>query len=260
MSKYFGLARELLDKGLAREIKAYDENNTYDTAIQFTDDLDFYFNLAKDQGGKVLDIGCGTGRVLLPLMQKGIAMAGMDLSSPMLDLAQDKLARAGFAPELHIGDMRDFSLSQTFNLIIIPYYAMIYMSTDEERSSVLGCCHRHLSPGGVLAFDFDSGISEPGLSKPWLGFEKIDPSIPEVVIQTVQMNQVEEDLRIINMITYRFGPKPSIDVNASIEASITVPRMKLLLEAAGFTSLAFYKDYEYTVHDGGEECVVIARK
>lgn len=260
MEKYFGLAKELMDKGLAREIESYDENNTYDTAIQFTDDLEFYIRLAKKQGGKVLDIGCGTGRVMLPLLQAGIEVQGMDLSAHMLSIAADKLSKAGFSPALSQGDMQNFSIPQEFKLIIIPYYAMIYMTSDQERSSVLECCHRHLAPGGVFAFDFDAGINPPGLSKPWLGFEKVDPD-GTVTIQTAQMNQVQQDLRIINMITYRFqGVKSRIDVNASIEASIPTARMRELLEEAGFVVKGFYRDYQYTPYSDGEECIVIAEK
>ena len=116
MDKYFGLAKELLDRGLANEIESYDGNNTYDTAIQFSDDLEFYIGSAKEQGGRVLDIGCGTGRVMLPMLQAGIDVVGMDLSPHMLKLAADKLNRAGFAPLLQQGDMRDFRLEEEFRL------------------------------------------------------------------------------------------------------------------------------------------------
>lgn len=260
MEKYFGLAKELLDKGLARETVSYDENNTYDTAIQFTEDLGFYVRLAREQKGRVLDIGCGTGRVMLPLLQAGHDVVGMDLSPHMLNLAVEKLGRAGFTPQLHQGDMRDFQLDQEFQLIIIPYYAMNYMTSPAERSQVMGCCHRHLAPGGLLVFDFDASCNQPGLSRPWLGFQTINPD-GEVVIQTVRMNQVDEHLRIVNIITYRYrGHGSSIAVNASIEASIPTPSMGKLLEEAGFSVKGFYQDYALTPYSAGEECIVIAVK
>ncbi|MTI95244.1 MAG: class I SAM-dependent methyltransferase [Firmicutes bacterium] len=259
MEKYFGTARQLLEQGLATEITSYDENNTYDTAIQFTEDLEFYLELAR--GRRVLDIGCGTGRVMLPLLQAGVDVTGIDMSPHMLKLAAEKLNGAGFTPELHQGDMRDFNLESEFDLIIIPYYSMTYMHSDAERSTVLNCCWRHLASGGMLAFDFDAGTNETNLSKPWLGFEKIDPNSGDVTIQTVQMNQVDPHLRIINMITYRInGSASRIDVNASVEASIPAPRMQALLEATGFSVQEFYQDYQYTPYAGGEECVVVAKK
>lgn len=260
MNQYFGLAKDLLDRGLAREAASYDKNNTYDTAIQFTADLEFYTGLAVEQQGKVLDIGCGTGRVMLPLLREGIDVTGMDLSPHMLKAAADKLGKEGFSPELHQGDMRDFSLPKHFNLIIIPYYSLIYMTTDQERSKVLQCCYSHLASGGMLAFDFDAGTNTPGLSRPWLGFQETDTN-GGVTIQTAQMNQVQEHLRIVNIITYRFkGPDSWIDVSASVEASIPTPRMKTLLEKAGFAVRGFYQDYSYTPYSGGEECIVIAEK
>lgn len=259
MELYFGLAKELLAKGLAEETQSYDENNTYDTAIHFTADLDFYLGLAKRQKGPILDIGCGTGRVLLPLLRAGHRVVGMDLSPHMLDLAGQKARRAGFTPELHRGDMRDFSLEEEFSLILIPYFAMIYMTTDEERSRVIEGCRRHLAPRGMLAFDFDAGRGEPGLGKPWLGFQTVEAD--GVVVQTVQLNQLTQDLRVVNIVTYRFrGPYSRIEVSASVEASISASRLAKLLEAGGFTVQGFYQDYAYAPYSGGEECVVIALK
>lgn len=260
MEKYFGLAKELLDKGLARETASYGDNNTYDQAIKFTSDLDFYIKLAKEQGGKVLDVGCGTGRVLESLLKNGIDASGMDNSTHMLKLAAKKLKQAGFNPELHEGDMRNFNLSQKYSLIIIPYYTMIYMHTDRERTRVMQCCYEHLVSKGLLAFDFDAGVAEPGLSKPWLGFQQID-NTGQVVVQTVQMNQVSQHQRVINMITYRLKDKESyIEVNAGIESSISASRMEQLLEDTGFIIKGFYKDYDLSPYSGGEECLVIAEK
>lgn len=261
MQKYFGIAKKLLDKGLAREGFSYDANNTYDDAITFTDDIEFYVSLSKKQGGKVLDIGCGTGRVMLPLMRAGIDVIGMDLSPHMLVKAKAKLGMAGFTPEVYEGDMKDFALPYEFSLIIVPYYSMIYMHSDDDRSSVLRCCFKHLKLGGVLAFDFDAGCGTPGMGKPWLGFEKIDESTGAVIIQTCQMNQVTEYLRIINILTHILkGPESHITVSASIEASIPTNHMKIMMQKAGFTVQGFYKDYDYTPHMGGEECVVVAAK
>jgi len=82
------------------------------------------------------------------------------------------------------------------------------------------------------------------LSKPWLGFEQID-NTGQVVVQTVQMNQVSQHQRVINMITYRLkGQESYIEVNACIESSIPASRMKQLLEDTGFIIRGFYKDYD----------------
>lgn len=259
MDMYFGLAKELLAKGLAQAKEAFADNSTYDTAIQFTADLDFYLGLAARQKGPVLDIGCGTGRVLLPLLQAGNQAVGLDSSVNMLSLAQAKLAAAGLEAPLFQGDMRDFDLGRQFSLVIIPYYAMIYMTGDQERRQVFQCCHRHLAPGGLLAFDFDAGRNLPGLSRPWLGFQTVNAA-GQVILQTVQINHLEKQLRIANIITYRLqGKETSIEVNACLEASISPNRMGELLQESGFEVNGFYRDYIYTPYTGGEECIALAK-
>lgn len=259
MDKYFGFAKELLAKGLAKEAEAYSDNSTYDMAIKFTADLDFYLELARELQGPILDIGCGTGRVLTPLLQAGYSAVGLDMSANMLSFARAKLKTAGLTAPLHQGDMRDFSIGSEFRLIIIPYFAMIYMYEDWERQQVFRCCYRHLAPGGVLAFDFDAGVNTIGLSQPWLGFQTADAN-GQVTLQTVQINHLQDRLRLVNIITYRLGARQDIAVNSSLEASISAPRMKELLESAGFKVRGFYGDYVYTPYNGGEECIVVSEK
>ncbi len=57
-------------------------------------DAQFYVGLAKESGGPVLELGCGTGRVLLPIARAGVEIQGLDNSRPMLDLLREKLSRA----------------------------------------------------------------------------------------------------------------------------------------------------------------------
>lgn len=261
MKEFFGLARELLEKGLACQADSYGPNNTYDTAITYSADLDFYLRLANNTEGEILDIGCGTGRVLLPLLKAGHRVTGLDLSCHMLDIAKQKLAFENFTAPLILGDMKDFNLKQRFGLIIIPYFAMIYIYSNEDRLRVLNSCHRHLVPGGHIAFDFDAGINNVGQGKPWLGFQIFDPSSGQVIVQTVQINFVEDRLRIVNIITYRFKGSGSaeIEVNSCREASISAVSMKELLEKAGFSEVGLYGDYRYTPYAGGEECIAVAQ-
>lgn len=260
MDKFFGFAKELLARGLAQEVEAYAENNTYDTAIQFTADIDFYRGLAAKNKGPILDIGCGTGRVMLPLLQAGWEVEGIDLSPAMLAMAAAKLSAAGFTPRLHQGDMRNFQLATQFALIIIPYFALIYIASDPERRQVLACCYQHLAPGGTLAFDFDAGGGQLGLSQPWLGFQTIAAD-GQVQLQIVQTNQVTAQQRLANIITYRLaGAKATIEVTSSAEASITAADMETLLRETGFVVQGFYNDYSYTPYTSGEECIVVAVK
>ena len=120
-------------------------------------DIAFYTALATEHGGPVLELGCGTGRVLLPTARAGVEITGLDVSDGMLSTCRSKLADE--APDvqgrvrLTRGDMRSFDLGRRFGLVTIPFRPFQHLVTVEEQMACLACVHRHLAPGGVLALD-----------------------------------------------------------------------------------------------------------
>lgn len=126
-------------------------------AFPFEDDLPLYLDLAARQGGTVLELACGTGRLLVPLARAGNRVTGVDLSPHMLDLAQEKLAREDAdtrqRTRLVQGDMRDFDLGEEFDLAIIAVKSFVYLTRREEQLETLRSVARHLRPGGLLAMD-----------------------------------------------------------------------------------------------------------
>lgn len=262
MDHFFGFAKELLLKGLAKDEDSYGEDNLYDLNITDTSDFDFYLSLAKQSNGKVLDLGCGTGRVLKMLLEEGFETVGIDLSESMLTVARTKLAEAGFNPMLIQGDMRDFHLDEKISLALIPNCSMIYINNDDDRKRVFKSVHNCLNAGGLFAFDFDTEKVPIGETKPWLSSQTVHPSTGEVVISTVQMKGIHEQLRLINMTNYRYkGEKDCrIIVNASIENTCPHQRMVELLKEEGFQIKGLYGDYNLGPYQGEELCVVVAQK
>jgi SAM-dependent methyltransferase len=120
-------------------------------------DLPFYLELAQQIGGPVLEVACGTGRVLLPIARKGIEIHGVDNSLPMLKILENHLARESHEVRqkvtLHEGDMRNFRLGSRFPLVIIPFRPMQHMHTVEDQVNALTSAASHLNEGGILAFD-----------------------------------------------------------------------------------------------------------
>ena len=120
-------------------------------------DLPFYLDLAEQTVGPILEVACGTGRVLLPIARKGIEIHGVDNSRPMLKILEDRLARepreVRQRVKLHEGDMRDFRLGAQFPLVIIPFRPMQHMQTVQDQVSALATAALHLNDTGVLAFD-----------------------------------------------------------------------------------------------------------
>src|SRR5688500_7558423 len=95
----------------------FDDGQLYDLLLgDFDYGNDFYIGLAKQANGPVLDIACGTGRILLPCLEAGIDIEGLDLYRPMLDQLQQKAKQKGLVPRLHQADMSNFHLEREFAL------------------------------------------------------------------------------------------------------------------------------------------------
>lgn len=129
--------------------------NYYDLEYgQFTDDLDFYLDLARRSTPPVLELACGTGRVSIRVAQAGIPITGVDVSAEMLAHARAKAESIGDLPlTLVEGDMRTFELEERFGLVIIPGRSFLHMLTPEDQKTALLNIHRHLIKGGRLALN-----------------------------------------------------------------------------------------------------------
>ena len=120
-------------------------------------DLPFYLELAKKSRGAVLEIGCGTGRVLLPIARHRIEIHGVDNSVAMLRILKSHLAGepAEVRKKVHLrkGDMRSFRLKKKFPLVILPFRPLQHMFTLKDQLSALRTAAFHLARHGTLAFD-----------------------------------------------------------------------------------------------------------
>ena len=132
----------------------FDDGALYDLFFEnFDYGLEFYLSLARSAGGPVLDVACGTGRVLLPMLQAGIDADGLDFFPAMLETARQKATARGFKPGLFQSDMASFHLQRKYALIVIPFNAFVHNLTLEAQLGCLRCCKDHLLPGGSLTFD-----------------------------------------------------------------------------------------------------------
>lgn len=141
--------------------------NTYESfiaeyydAIPFVKDradLTFYLDEAKRSGDPILELGCGTGRVLLPIAEAGHCVCGLDLSPHMLNKCREKLRRLSLEVRNRVrlvdADMTQFELGKKFRLISIPFRPFQHLVSVEEQISCLRAAHRHLEPGGGLILD-----------------------------------------------------------------------------------------------------------
>jgi len=120
------------------------------------EDKKFYLRLAKKTGSPILELGCGTGRITIPLLEAGYRVVGIDSSGEMLRRLKNKTSELKLASKqlkLHHSNMANFNLKQKFPLIIIPFCSFQYLLTRKEQDNCLSRIYRHLSPKGVLALE-----------------------------------------------------------------------------------------------------------
>lgn len=118
-------------------------------------DVDFYVRLADECGRNILDLGCGAGRIAFALAERGARVTAVDLSQAMLKVARERHAHlpksVGDRVQLLQGDMTALDLGQTYDAVIIPYFAFNHMRDEQQRAAVLDVIGRHLRAGGRAA-------------------------------------------------------------------------------------------------------------
>ncbi len=140
----------------------YEDGKAYDLKFgRYLDDVPFLFGEAFLHGGPILELGCGTGRVALPLAGQGLSVTGIDNSPAMLEEARRKSARDGIELELVQADFRDFDLGRRFMAVLFPFNTVAHLHAQEDLERCLECVYRHLKPGGALVIDTFNPESDP---------------------------------------------------------------------------------------------------
>lgn len=118
-------------------------------------DIELYRNYALRCDGAVLELGCGSGRVAVPLAQSGLSVTGVDLDPTMLQLARDRVKQAGVDTlvRLDLADVRTLALSERYSLAIFPLNGFLHLLTVRDQLDALRCIHGALLPGGLLIVD-----------------------------------------------------------------------------------------------------------
>ena len=119
----------------------------------YHDDLAFYVELARASRGPVLEVACGTGRILLPTAAAGVDIDGIDLEPAMIGHLKAKAEAVPLKVRVSVADMRDFTMPRRYSLITIPFRAFMHLPTTEDQIRALRCIREHLEPGGSLVMN-----------------------------------------------------------------------------------------------------------
>ena len=230
----------------------FEDGDVYDLVLKdIPYGLDFYVALARESNGPVLDIAYGTGRILLPCLQAGVDIEGLDLFEPMLKTLRAKGAALGLSPRLHRADMSDFSLSRRFGLVMIPFNAFIHNMTQEAQIRCLQLCREHLLPGGNLTFDtFFPALEFVSTPKSTRVLEGEIPhpqtGLPMRMYDTRTIDRVGQVFHSLNEIELLAADGSVQTVHRSEDFSrfFYKHELELLLRIAGFARWEIYGDFD----------------
>src|SRR5256885_4413917 len=115
-------------------------------------DVEWFSALARRTGGRILELGCGTGGITVPIAQEGHHIVGLDRSAAMLERAERRARRANVEVRWVEGDMRAFSFNEAFALVFVAFNSFLMLDPD-DRWACLARVREHMAPRGRVAID-----------------------------------------------------------------------------------------------------------
>ncbi|MBT7900277.1 MAG: class I SAM-dependent methyltransferase [Candidatus Marinimicrobia bacterium] len=132
----------------------YTEPALYDAVNWWkNNDIQFITDMADEIGGSVLELAAGTGRLAIEIMDKGQSYLGVDSSQEFVDYANQKIKSKGFDGRVIWGDMRTFSLPNTYDFIFIGFNSFFHLLTNDDALACLTQAYTHLSNQGKFVID-----------------------------------------------------------------------------------------------------------
>jgi len=251
----------------------------YDLVYEdYIEDIPFYVEEAQRANSPCLELGCGTGRIMIPVATSGVEVTGLDSSRPMITRARHKVAALPDEIKARItlehGDMRSFSIDRRFALIYIPFRAFLHLQTPQDQIAALENIRRHLLPGGRLALNFfdpnlativaNSSVPRGALHR--TGDEFVDPRSGHLMVEwaTIHYHQLRQEIEqyfIYDELDQR-GRVINRHYRALRLRYIYRYEFEHLLARCGFAVEALYGSWDRgpVVHEGGGgELIWIAR-
>lgn len=243
----------------------------YDFDHDMTFDIGFYLEYAGDYGSPILELGCGTGRVVIPLVEAGFEVYGVDISENMLEICREAVLEYGREGHVHLirADMAVFDLPRKdFGVVFIALRSFMHLLTKGEQLACLEQVYQHLRPDGCLIID----VIAPDLKK--LGQ---NPDGEFVVRRefdlpnghhVVRYNRlVEHDAsRQVRQFEFKFEEFEEVGAMVGTKVVSVFTRYTLrdemvsMVEGVGFEVVDIFRDFDGNPYDGTGEMIVVARR
>lgn len=217
------------------------------------DDAQLWFDLSEDFPGDILEIGCGTGRVSLPLLRAGKQLCGIDVSDIALSIVQKKVKEAQVAAQANFYqvDMRTFDLPQkNFAFAFVPINTFMHNLNISDQQNTLNTIAKHLKHGGALAVDlyhpYPQALLEADGRMQFAGQFEAEESGNAVHWFVSRQLELDEQIQRVTFMLDEVD-----DENIVHRKHFTFPmrylhrfEMELLLKNAGFELLEILGDYD----------------
>lgn len=224
-------------------------------------DVVFYVDLARAADGPVLEVGCGTGRVYLELLESGVDAYGIDVSRGMLDVLGQKADEHDLAPRVREADMRDFRAERGYALVVVPFRTFLHNTTLSGQQAALRSFREALAPGGRLALNFFVP-----------SFEVICEEYGVTETRTVERDGQEYEVTVVSELADEVAQVVEVtrsverDGEAIREASFRVAlvsrrEFELLLETTGWSDWTVYGGFDgESLSEASQEMVWIVER
>lgn len=233
----------------------------------YTDDLDLYLNLAAMIGDPIVEVGCGTGRVLVPLAQAGHRVTGTDSSDAMLARAEQAVNRAGVSERVTLkrGEMGDVPPSPhgPFGLAIVALNGLLHLDSPDAQRSALRALHDALDPRGQLVLDVFNPTPEALRALDGVHHEGSWRQDDGTMVQKFSSRRVHPSSQTIATDLW-YDLVASSGALKRIATSYQMrylhrSELVLILELAGFVEWQVYGSYDLDpVDDGSDRLIVTA--
>ena len=237
-------------------------------------DIDFYVQYSKLAAGKTLELGCGTGRILLPIAVSGCNITGLDLSTYMLAKCQAKLNEQPSDVQARVkliqGNMTSFVTGERYSLVTTPFRAFQHLISVEQQQSCLGCIRQHLISDGLWILDLFNPFPPALVDDPKYRAETED--FPEIQLRdgrtlrrTHRITDFHRNLQYneVELIYYVSNPDGKTErfVHAFPMRYFFRYEMEHLLNLCGFTVVDLYGDFDKSAFsDSSPEMIFVAKK
>lgn len=241
-------------------------------------DIPFWRRLALNAGGPVLELGCGTGRVSLPLARAGVQVVGVDRSAAMLALARRRLSRGRLQRQLCLvqADIRRLPLPDAspqlrlrrkrpmFRLAMAPYGILQSLLNERDLSRTLAEVHRVLAPNGTFALELAADLpswQEYRRRVSLAGWRGRPGGTHLTLVETVSQDRPRRRTIFDQEFIERRGGRRRVHRFRLAFRTLSVPQMATRLERAGFAISALLGDYRGRPWDPRADVwIVVARK